>query len=47
LDIVCVFEQQAGERNHSGRYVIRDWGAIDAQWVEAHLARIKDVLNYP
>lgn len=47
LDIVCEFEQQAGERNHSGRYVIRDWGAIAPQWVEAHLARIKAVLNYP
>lgn len=47
LDIVCEFEQAVGERNHSGGYRIRDWGAIDHTWVERNLARIKDVLKYP
>lgn len=47
LDIICEFEQAAGERNHSGRYRIRDWGAIDRKWVEKNLARIKEVLQYP
>ncbi|WP_137819560.1 MULTISPECIES: helix-turn-helix domain-containing protein [unclassified Pseudomonas] len=47
LDIDCVFEQQDGARNHAGRYVIRDWGAIDKRWIEANLKQIKAVLEYP
>ena len=47
LDIVCEFEQAEGERNHTGRYRIRNWGAIDRGWVEHNLARIKAVLQYP
>ncbi|MBB2494535.1 winged helix-turn-helix domain-containing protein [Aquipseudomonas ullengensis] len=47
LDIECVFEQQEGERNNAGHYVIRNWGAIDKQWVSANLARIKALLGYP
>lgn len=47
LDIECVFEQQAGERNNAGHYVIRDWGAIDKHWVGVHLPRIKGLLGYP
>lgn len=47
LDIDCVFEQQAGERNNAGHYLIRDWGAIDKHWVAKHLGQIKAVLGYP
>ena len=47
LDIECVFEQQAGARNHAGCYVVRDWGAIDRRWIEANLSQIKSVLGYP
>jgi hypothetical protein len=47
LDIDCVFEQQPGERNNAGCYRIRDWGAIDRQWVQAHLADISGALGYP
>ncbi|MBD9485146.1 winged helix-turn-helix domain-containing protein [Pseudomonas sp. PDM14] len=47
LDIDCVFEQGAGERNNAGHYVIRDWGAIDKHWVANHLDRIKRLLGYP
>lgn len=47
LDIVCVFVQEAGARNHTGRYEIRDWGAIDRRWITAHLPTIKGVLGYP
>jgi hypothetical protein len=47
LDIDCQFEQEAGERNNAGRYLIRDWGAIDKRWVGAHLAQIRAVLGYP
>lgn len=47
LDIDCQFSQQAGERNNAGHYEIRDWGAIDKQWIGAHLAQIKHVLGYP
>ncbi|KRP63298.1 winged helix-turn-helix domain-containing protein [Pseudomonas trivialis] len=47
LDIVCAFEQEDGARNHAGQYRIRSWGAIDRQWIEAHLASIKRVLGYP
>ncbi|MBC3365017.1 winged helix-turn-helix domain-containing protein [Pseudomonas sp. SWRI154] len=47
LDITCEFEQEQGARNHAGRYRIRDWGAIDRQWIERNLDRIKAVLEYP
>lgn len=47
LDILCEFEQQAGARNHAGHYRIRDWGAIDPQWVLQHLGHIREVLAYP
>ena len=47
LDIDCVFEQAEGARNNAGGYRIRDWGAIDREWVGANLARIKHTLGYP
>ncbi|MBM7059995.1 winged helix-turn-helix domain-containing protein [Pseudomonas sp. UL073] len=47
LDIDCQFAQQAGERNNAGHYLIRDWGAIDKQWIDAHLPQIKALLGYP
>ncbi|AIR88357.1 winged helix-turn-helix domain-containing protein [Pseudomonas cremoricolorata] len=47
LDIVCEFEQQAGARNHAGQYCIRDWGAIDRQWIVEHLPALREVLGYP
>ncbi len=47
LDIDCQFAQQEGERNNAGHYEIRNWGAIDKQWIGAHLKQIKAVLGYP
>jgi hypothetical protein len=47
LDIVCEFEQEEGARNHAGHYRIREWGAIDREWIEANLSQIKQVLGYP
>lgn len=47
LDIQCTFEQQSGERNNAGHYAIRDWGAIDKQWIAANLSKIKTLLDYP
>ncbi|OLO08451.1 hypothetical protein BTW08_06870 [Salinicola sp. MH3R3-1] len=47
LDIVCEFEQTAGERHHIGRYVIRDWGPISSDWVTRHAAEIAGALGYP
>jgi len=47
LDIVCDFEQQDGARNHAGSYRIRDWGAINRQWIDANLSQIKSMLGYP
>lgn len=47
LDIDCVFEQAEGARNNAGRYRIRDWGAIDRQWVASNLARLREGLGYP
>lgn len=47
LDIVCEFEQQAGTRNNAGHYVIRDWGAIDKQWISTNLNHLKRALSYP
>jgi len=47
LDIVCEFEQLDGARNHAGCYRIRDWGAIDKEWIATHLTQIKSVLGYP
>ncbi|SER26196.1 hypothetical protein SAMN03159444_03661 [Pseudomonas sp. NFACC02] len=47
LDIVCEFEQLDGGRNHAGSYRIRDWGAIDRQWIVRNLEQVKSVLGYP
>jgi hypothetical protein len=47
LDIVCEFEQLDGARNHAGGYRIREWGAIDKQWIAQNLQQIKAVLGYP
>lgn len=47
LDIRCEFQQQDGERNNAGSYLIRDWGAIDKRWIAANLQQIKAVLGYP
>lgn len=47
LDIDCAFAQQSGERNNAGHYEIRDWGAINPQWIAANLPQIKAVLGYP
>ena len=47
LDIVCEFEQQDGARHHAGHYRIREWGAIDKQWIIRHLRQIREVLGYP
>ncbi|MBC3952305.1 winged helix-turn-helix domain-containing protein [Pseudomonas folii] len=47
LDIECEFEQLDGARNHAGQYRIRDWGAIDKNWIAGNLAQIKAVLGYP
>ncbi|MDM8347485.1 winged helix-turn-helix domain-containing protein [Pseudomonas sp. sp1636] len=47
LDIDCAFVQEAGERNNAGHYEIRDWGALDPQWIAAHLPQIKAILGYP
>ncbi|MDB6051472.1 MAG: hypothetical protein JWR17_4218 [Pseudomonas sp.] len=47
LDIMCEFKQEAGARNHAGRYHIKAWGAIDAAWIAGHLPQMKAVLGYP
>ncbi|GGM04516.1 helix-turn-helix domain-containing protein [Pseudomonas asuensis] len=47
LDIECVFEQTEGARNQAGRYVIRNWGAIDKRWITSNLPAIKTLLGYP
>ncbi|MCU1719523.1 winged helix-turn-helix domain-containing protein [Pseudomonas sp. 5P_3.1_Bac2] len=47
LDILCEFQQEAGERNNAGHYQIRDWGAINPQWISANLNAIKTLLGYP
>ncbi|MFG6667547.1 helix-turn-helix domain-containing protein [Halomonas sp. HNIBRBA4712] len=46
LDIECVFEPTEGERHNSGRYVIKQWGAIDRDWVAAHAERLGKALGY-
>lgn len=33
--------------NSAGSHSLRDWGAVDPQWVESHLREIKQVLGYP
>jgi hypothetical protein len=47
LDIDCFFNQQSGERNNAGHYLIRSWGPIDPHWVTANLQQIKTTLGYP
>ncbi|OAN17763.1 hypothetical protein A3K86_02260 [Photobacterium jeanii] len=47
LEIECEFQQAPGERNRSGHYVIKDWGAVNKQWVKQHITDIRGALNYP
>lgn len=47
LDIDCQFIQENGERHNAGQYRIHDWGAIDRNWIERNLGRLKSVLAYP
>ncbi|WP_223302645.1 winged helix-turn-helix domain-containing protein [Halotalea alkalilenta] len=47
LDIQCAFEQREGARHQQGEYVIRDWGAIQRDWVSEHIERIAAALGYP
>ncbi|WP_227370872.1 winged helix-turn-helix domain-containing protein [Halomonas sp. M20] len=46
LDILCEFERKAGARHNTGGYVIRDWGPIDANWVNTHHRYLKQALGY-
>ncbi|MDO2947386.1 winged helix-turn-helix domain-containing protein [Aeromonas simiae] len=46
LDIECLFEQAEGGRNNQGRYVIRSWGPINAQWVADEAERLARELGY-
>ncbi len=47
LDLVCEVDKPEGARNHAGHYRIRDWGAIDKEWIIQHLRQIREVLGYP
>lgn len=47
LDIVCEFEKRPGAPNNIGRYVIREWGAINRRWITHHLEHLRDALGYP
>lgn len=33
--------------NLNGQFRVADWGAVNARWVEANVAEIKNVLEYP
>ena len=44
LAIECEFIQD-GERNNAGFYRINHWGAIDREWIELHIAKIKSQLS--
>jgi len=46
LDIECVFEKGDGERHNIGHYTIKQWGAIDPQWVAWNAERLGQVLGY-
>lgn len=46
LDIECVFEKGDGERHNIGHYTIKQWGAIDPQWVASNAERLGQVLGY-
>jgi len=43
LEIVC--QAQGGTK--AMHYTIESWGPIDKSWIQANLADIKDVLQYP
>jgi hypothetical protein len=46
LDIECVFEKGDGERHNIGHYTIKQWGAIDPQWVASNAERMGQALGY-
>jgi hypothetical protein len=43
LNIACDFEGATKD----GRYMIKDWGAINKQWIFDNLQQVKAVLEYP
>lgn len=46
LDIDCAFSKDEGERHNIGRYQIKDWGAIDPNWVARHASHLQQALGY-
>jgi hypothetical protein len=45
--LAAIHELAIELENSNGTYRVVSWGAVSAQWVEAHITELKRVLNYP
>lgn len=45
--LAAIHELEIDLENNNGSYRVRDWGAVDANWVNKNINQIKAVLEYP
>ncbi|MEN0037903.1 MAG: winged helix-turn-helix domain-containing protein [Cellvibrio sp.] len=45
--LAAIHELEIDLENNNGSYRVRDWGAVNPQWVSDNIATIKAVLEYP
>src|SRR5690606_27978403 len=45
--LAAIHELAIALENSNGTYQVRDWGAIDQQWVSDNVTQLKSVLAYP
>lgn len=45
--LAAIHELAIELKNNNGDYAVVDWGAVSQAWVEANIAELKAVLEYP
>ncbi len=45
--LAAIHELDIDMQNTNGCYRIEDWGAVNAQWVNENIQKLKTVLDYP
>ena len=45
--LAAIHELDISLEKENGSYRVRDWGAVNPQWLEDNLQTIKQVLGYP
>lgn len=45
--LTAIHELAIELENNNGTYNVRDWGAVNPQWVSENIPHLKNVLDYP